>query len=275
MKKEKKPLIDLITFNLLLKQVLRMHAIFLTGTAGSGKSMLASVLKPWYEDKGASTAIVNLDPGAYSLPYTPDVDVRDHIDLEEIMESYQLGSNGALIFASDMIASKLGEIQEEVDSLNPEYAIFDTVGQMELFAYRQSGPYFFDNLTCDGKTTVFLFDSTLVSSPTNFISITLLASSIQLRLKAPQVPVLSKIDLSSENWKTIMRWSSNIEKLRSDLSKEQNGTSYLLSSNLLQNIANTGFSYELIPLSAITGTGMVELSASISRILKRGEEVEY
>ncbi|HEY4700127.1 MAG TPA: ATP/GTP-binding protein [Nitrososphaerales archaeon] len=252
-----------------------MYSIFLTGTAGSGKTRLASVLKPWYEDKGASTAIVNLDPGAVSLPYAPDVDVRDFIDLQEIMESYQLGSNGALILASDMIASKLVDIQEEIDTINPEYAIFDTVGQMELFAYRQSGPYFFENLICDGKTTVFLFDSTLVSSPTNFISITLLAASIQLRLKAPQIPVLSKIDLSSETWKTILGWSSNIEKLRSDLSKEQTGTSYLLSSNMLQNIASSGFSYQLIPLSAASGSGMVELSGAISRVLKRGEEVEY
>ncbi len=43
-----------------------MYAIFLTGTAGAGKSLLTSVLKTWYSDKGATTIAVNLDPGAYS-----------------------------------------------------------------------------------------------------------------------------------------------------------------------------------------------------------------
>ncbi|MEM2955531.1 MAG: ATP/GTP-binding protein, partial [Nitrososphaerales archaeon] len=79
-----------------------MFVIFIVGTAGSGKSLLTSTLVSWYTEKGTNAIAVNLDPGALELPYTPDVDVRNYIDLQTIMESYELGPNGALILASDL-----------------------------------------------------------------------------------------------------------------------------------------------------------------------------
>ena len=156
-----------------------MKSIFLTGTAGSGKSSLCSALLSWYEDKSATVASVNLDPGVQELPYEPDIDIRDMLDISTVMQNYQLGPNGALIMAADLIATRMNDIQESLDSINPDYAIFDTPGQIELFAYRSSGPYIVDNLRSEGKTVLFLFDSTLVSTPSNFVSIALLAASIQ------------------------------------------------------------------------------------------------
>ena len=41
--------------------------------------------------------------------------------------------------ANDLIASKINEIQDEVNNINPDYLIVDTPGQIELFAYRSSG----------------------------------------------------------------------------------------------------------------------------------------
>ena len=70
------------------------------------------------------------------MPYKPDVDVRDYIDIRTLMETYNLGPNGSLVMASDMIATRLDDIQTEVDSLNPDYVIIDTPGQIELFAFR-------------------------------------------------------------------------------------------------------------------------------------------
>ena len=81
-----------------------MKSIFVTGTAGSGKSLLTSRLHDYYTKNGAFSSILNLDPGVESMPYAPDVDVRDHVDLVSIMKQYDLGPNGALIMASDLIA---------------------------------------------------------------------------------------------------------------------------------------------------------------------------
>src|SRR5215217_6599332 len=131
------------------------------------------------QGNSAYPVTLNLDPGAISLPYEPDVDVRNYVDIATLMESYGLGPNGSLIMASDMIATKLEEIQKEVDELNPDYLIVDTPGQIELFAFRASGPYFAVNLHADDKATIFAFDGMLVSSPINFVSISLLALSVK------------------------------------------------------------------------------------------------
>jgi GPN-loop GTPase len=251
-----------------------MRTIFLTGTAGSGKSLLCSTLLPWYSDKGATVASVNLDPGAQNLPYEPDVDIRDYLDLSTVMQNYQLGPNGALILAADLVATRMNDIQEALDSMNPDYAILDSPGQIELFAYRNSGPYLIENLQADGKSAIFLFDSTLVSTPTNFVSIALLAASIQLRLKVPQINVLSRSDMLGPNLKKVMSWSSSAPKLEEALYDETKGTAYQLSTTLLRDLAKSGISYELIPVSSTTREGLLDLSATITRQLSQGEEME-
>lgn len=86
--------------------------IYFIGTAGSGKSTLTATVKNWVEQRGLDTIIVNLDPGAESLPYTPDVDIRDWISLKEVMETNKLGPNGAQIACADMIALNTDEIKK-------------------------------------------------------------------------------------------------------------------------------------------------------------------
>ena len=71
-----------------------MKTIFVTGTAGSGKSLLASKIYEYYTRNGAFAAVLNLDPGVDSLPYTCDIDVRDFVDIVSIMNQYDLGPNG-------------------------------------------------------------------------------------------------------------------------------------------------------------------------------------
>ena len=172
-----------------------MKNIFLTGTAGSGKSNLTGILSNWYQQESKNVITVNLDPGVSNVPYGIDVDIRDYINLKEIMDKYNLGPNGSLVLASDLIATKLEQIEEEIDEYNPDYVFIDTPGQIELFAYRNSGPYFVKNIRNEANVNLFLFDSTLVSDPSTFLSIALLASSIKLRLGIPQVSILTKKDL--------------------------------------------------------------------------------
>lgn len=250
-----------------------MESIFITGTAGSGKSLLTSRLLQWYKDNQSYPISLNLDPGAVNLPYEPDIDVRNYIDINTLMETYDLGPNGSLVMASDMIATKLEEIQNEVDNLNPDYIIIDTPGQIELFAFRASGPYFVSNFQSDNKVTLFLFDGMLVSCPINYISIALLASSIKLRLKTAQVNVLTKRDLIIEKIQGILEWSSSSTSLESALNNEKDTEYSLLSKDLARSMAKGGFMQNIIAVSSLTMSGMVNLSATLSRILNQGEEI--
>jgi len=249
-----------------------MDTIFITGTAGSGKSLLTSRLLQWYEDRKSFPISINLDPGVVSLPYEPDVDVRDYIDINTLMEKYNLGPNGSLVMASDMIATRLNEIQDEVNNLNPDYVLIDTPGQIELFAFRASGPYFVSNLQSDNKVNLFIYDGMLVSSPINFVSIALLASSVKLRLKIAQVNILTKRDLIVDKLRNILEWSSSTLSLESSLDNENDAEYSLLSKDLVRSMSKGGFLQNVIPVSSMTLNGMVNLSAAIARIVSQGEE---
>ena len=249
-----------------------MKAIFVTGTAGAGKSLLTSKLLEWYKDNGVFATAMNLDPGVVQLPYTPDIDIRDFIDISTIMENYSLGPNGSLVMASDLVATKIEQIQEEADALNSDYMIIDTAGQVELFAFRAGGPFFAANLKAENKVTIFAFDGVIVSSPVNFVSISMLAASIKLRLNVAQINVLTKRDIVADRLKDIMDWALSHTALEAALDKERDAEQSLLSKEFARAMSKTGFSPGLIAVSSVTMNGIVNLTAALSRTLNLGED---
>jgi len=251
-----------------------MKAIFLVGTAGSGKSLLASKILDYYSRNGAFVGMLNLDPGVEKLPYTCDIDVRDYVDIVQIMKQYDLGPNGSMIMANDLLASKIDDLQKEIDNVNPDYLIIDTPGQIELFAYRTSGPFLVQNLNVEEKVSIFLHDGSLMTSPSNFVSIALLATSVKLRLGISQINVLTKTDLIEDKIKDILKWSTNMASLEDALAKDSDGENYTLAVNILRSLNLGGFAQGTIPISNATGEGMVNLQAALSRVLNLGEEVE-
>ena len=116
-----------------------MYLIFVLGTAGSGKSELTGVFTRWLELQGENAMAVNLDPGAISTPYSANVDVRDYIRVESLMEEYGLGPNGGLMLASEMMLEIVEQLSSDLDDFGPDIAIIDTPGQMEMFAFRDVG----------------------------------------------------------------------------------------------------------------------------------------
>ena len=251
-----------------------MKAIFIVGTAGSGKSLLASKILDYYSRNGAFVGMLNLDPGVENLPYTCDVDVRDYVDIVSIMKQYDLGPNGSMIIANDLIASKINDLQNEIDNVNPDYLIVDTPGQIELFAYRASGPFLIQNLNVEEKASIFLHDGSLMTSPTNYVSIGLLATSVKLRLGLSQINVLTKKDLIEDKIKDILKWSTNMASLEDALATDSDGENYTLAINILRSLNLGGFAQGIIPISNATGEGMINLHTVLSRTLNLGEEVE-
>jgi GTPase SAR1 family protein len=249
-----------------------LKAIFVTGTAGAGKSLLTAKLIQWYKDSGAFAASLNLDPGSLKLPYEPDIDVRDYVDIDKLMDNYGLGPNGSLVMASDMIATRIDDIQSEVDELNPEYIIVDTPGQIELFAFRASGPYFVSNFKAEEKVTIFAFDGMLVSAPINFVSVSLLASAVKLRLQTAQINALTKRDLVTDKLVSILEWSSSAYALDNALSGEKDVEYSLLSRELAKSLSKAGFGQSIIAVSSLTMSGMMNLIGAISRTINQGED---
>ena len=249
-----------------------MHTIFVTGTAGSGKTLLTSRLLEWYNNNDVSPISINLDPGVSSLPYDPDIDVREFIDFYSIMDDYKLGPNGSLVLANDLISTKIDEIQTQVQELNPDYIIIDTPGQIELFAFRSSGPYFVSNFYSDSKVTLFTIDGTLAISPISFVSLMFLSQSVRLRLNIPQINVLTKRDKIIEQLAEILNWSNSITSLQDSLNLEKDSEQSLLGKDIIKTLYKSGNMLSPIAVSNLTMNGMINLTAALSRILTQGEE---
>lgn len=250
-----------------------MKSVIIVGTAGAGKSLLASKIREHYTNAGAFVANLNLDPGVEDLPYASDIDIRDHIDIVSLMKRYRLGPNGALIMANDLIAAKLDDVWLQVNNVNPDYLVIDTPGQIELFAHRASGPFIAESGEADEKACIFLFDGMLVKSATNFISIALIAESIRLKLRIPTLYAMTKSDLIGDSVEKIMGWSSDTASLAAELGRESNGESFELSIAILRSLGSANLLPSLTPISNVTGDGLVNLWAELSRTIDQGEEI--
>jgi GTPase SAR1 family protein len=251
-----------------------LYGLYIIGTAGSGKSLLASSLIHWFRMKEQDAAVINLDPGVITLPYTPDIDIRDRINIVELMDKYQLGPNGALIMAADLIAGQVDKLNEEIAELNAEYFIFDTPGQMELFAFRVSGPFIANELKIEQKLVLYLFDAPFSSNPLNYVSNMFLSAAVYNRFLLPQLNILSKMDLLPKNkLREILNWSSQPEALEASVQQKLSGSTYLLTRDLFNAISRLRLDFSLIACSAKNMDNFVNLHAAIQRVFRGGEEV--
>ena len=80
------------------------------GPPGSGKSTYCDGMQQFLTALGRKCSVVNLDPANDHTSYTPALDVRDLVSLEEVMEAESLGPNGAVLYAIE-------ELEENVEWL--------------------------------------------------------------------------------------------------------------------------------------------------------------
>jgi GTPase SAR1 family protein len=249
---------------------------FIIGTAGSGKSLLTAALSEWLKMAKQDVAVVNLDPGALKLPYSPDVDVRNYVDVGNLMEKYCLGPNGALILAADLIADQIDNLTGDIEAANADLVLVDTPGQMELFAFRASGPYIVNELTKETKAIVYMYDAVFSINPLNYVSNMFLSAAVYNRFFQPQIHLLSKCDLLPEaEVKTITDWATNPRVLEDSIEQKLKGTKRLFSTNMMRAITQLGIKSLLIPVSAKTNQGLTNFNTALERILTGGEKYTF
>jgi GTPase SAR1 family protein len=249
-----------------------MPVVFIIGTAGSGKSLFASAFSEWLKMSKQDVAVVNLDPGALKLPYSPDVDVRNYVDVGNLMEKYWLGPNGALIMAADLIADEIDNITRDIEEVDADLVLVDTPGQMELFAFRASGPYIVSELTKEPKAMVYLFDAVFSINPLNYVSNMFLSAAVYNRFFQPQVHLLSKCDLlPRKEVERITDWAANPRSLENAIEQLEDAKR-LFSRNIMNAIRQIGLKFMLMPVSAKTNEGLINFNTTLERILTGGEK---
>ncbi|MCJ1375981.1 ATP binding protein [Loxospora ochrophaea] len=180
--------------------------VVVMGPAGAGKTTFCSALIQHLRHNKRSCFYVNLDPAAEDFAYEPDLDIKDLIALEDVMEDpaqggMGLGPNGGLIYCFEFLLNNLQFLDKELDPLTEEYLIIiDMPGQIELYTHIPVIPALVKHLTQTGALNVnlcatYLLESTFVIDRAKYFAGTLSAMSAMIMLEIPHVNVLSKMDL--------------------------------------------------------------------------------
>ncbi|MHA1224201.1 MAG: ATP/GTP-binding protein [Candidatus Heimdallarchaeaceae archaeon] len=246
----------------------KFYTIFMLGTAGSGKTVLTRTLFDWFNDKNLDVATLNLDAGVKHLPYNPDIDVRDVVNIENLIEKLDLGPNGAMIASMDLIATKIDEIKNEIGYLAPEYLLIDTPGQIELFAYRSSGRLVSSVIAETSQpTSVFLIDPSLALRPEGFSSVLLLSVSVAFQLALPQILAISKEDIIEQKQReNLEKWIESPESLIADIHNiGEISMSQQLGLSIAEILQQFKVSGELLPISASSGFNIDTLVGLMER----------
>jgi len=248
--------------------------LYFLGTAGSGKSTMVHAFQEWMNSQGLDCVTANMDPGAEALQYSPDLDVRDYVRLDEIMKEQDLGPNGAQVAAADMIAMNAQELAEVLETFATSYILIDTPGQIELFTFRASGGVLIDAFGREESALVYLNDPALVKSASGFVSSVLLSATVQFRHGLPFINVLSKADLlSEEDLERTVKWSIDPFALYEALFSEGTTPKTLLDVEFLKSMETIGVYRRVFPVSSAITFGFDEIYSQVQQVFEGGEDL--
>ncbi|BDD54750.1 hypothetical protein MAP00_000341 [Monascus purpureus] len=174
------------------------------GPAGAGKTTFCNAIIQQLQNTRRSCFYVNLDPAAETFSYEPDLDIRELITLEDVMEELELGPNGGLIYCFEFLLQNLDFLTQALDPLSEEYLIiFDMPGQIELYTHIPLIPSLVQFLSRAGPLNInlcaaYLLESTFVVDKAKFFAGTLSAMSAMLMMEMPHINILSKMDQARE-----------------------------------------------------------------------------
>jgi len=171
------------------------------GPAGVGKSTYCKSI----QEHGLTTKRVirvgNLDPACESYEYDPAFDIREFVNLDDVMEEYGLGPNGGLVYCMEYLIREYEWLQEQLDSFGEDdYILIDCPGQIELYSHLPVMKNLAKLLTGWGYRvcSVYLLDALFVFDPPKFLSGCMLSLSCMIQLELPHINVITKCDLADK-----------------------------------------------------------------------------
>lgn len=126
-----------------------LYGQVVVGPPSSGKSTYVIKMKQYLESLGRKVAIINMDPANTALTYQVDIDVKDLINVSDVMELNQVGPNASLIYCVDMLNYNLEWLFKRLEEYEKSdfYFLFDCPGQIELYTHNDSLKSIFERLS--------------------------------------------------------------------------------------------------------------------------------
>jgi GTPase SAR1 family protein len=198
------------------------YAQLVIGPAGSGKSTYCHIAQQHSSITGTRVFVVNLDPAAEHFKYNCDIDIKDCISLDDVMEEMHLGPNGGLVFALEYLVDNIDWLEEQCSEfMEDDMIILDCPGQIELFTHLPVMSRLVQSLQRLGFSmcAVYCVDSTVVQDPSKFISASFTALAAMNRLGIPHINVLTKCDLVADKTRIEELLEAEPEELIASLPK--------------------------------------------------------
>lgn len=175
---------------------------FVVGPPGAGKTTYCTGMQQLLTALKRPRTLINLDPANDDLPYECDIDIRDLINVDDVMTELGLGPNGGLMYAMEFIEVNIDWLIARVRSIPAgeglPYLIIDCPGQVELYTHHDVMTKITQQLVkaLDLRlVAVHLVDSTLCVDAYRYISAVLLSLAAMMQMELPHINVLSKIDM--------------------------------------------------------------------------------
>uniref|UniRef100_A0A915DEX4 GPN-loop GTPase 2 n=1 Tax=Ditylenchus dipsaci TaxID=166011 RepID=A0A915DEX4_9BILA len=165
------------------------------GAPGAGKTTYCAGLMQLLKQLKRPAVCINLDPANDLLPFQADIDIRELITVEDVMQKLELGPNGALRYCMQTLSKNIEWLKNRLKKYPDRYLVIDMPGQLELYNSDDSITNVIQQFNrwqwriC----AIHLSDALYASDPGKFISVVLCALSIMVNLEVAQINVLSKL----------------------------------------------------------------------------------
>lgn len=73
---------------------------------------------------------MRLDPANENMKYVPAVDISELVKHDQVMTTYRLGPNGALIYCMEFLEANINWLIAKILKLKDHYLIIDCPGQV-------------------------------------------------------------------------------------------------------------------------------------------------
>ncbi|GAA6013556.1 hypothetical protein JCM11491_002706 [Sporobolomyces phaffii] len=260
----------------------RATAMIVIGMAGSGKTTLLQRINSHLHSNGSPPYVVNLDPAVMHLPFDCNIDIRDTVDYQQVMEQYNLGPNGGIMTALNLFTTKFDQVLSHIENRanSVDYVVMDTPGQIEIFTWSASGQIITDALASAVPTVVvYVVDTPRTTAPATFMSNMLYACSILYKTRLPFVVAFNKTDLQPHQF--ALEWMRDFELFQDALverrrthGEDVDGPAYMDSLMNSMSLVLDEFYKHLraVGVSAMTGEGMDDLFHAVREARQEYED---